>query len=343
MNNDFLKLHTDDEEENETINKFDKFLQSVLNDDKIDSETMDMFKSEIEDMKRAYDNGEIEGYDSFEDFMNDTINEIAKEINEEDETDATGKFGAFVLLSENTFDKEKLIKDLANDWDIVDESTDDENDDFDEINHKNDLIISYEGNTIIVSLFSTPIPDNEAVFCAESNFLWPDAVKQAKKHKAFLTVALMGEEEDLVEKGVLFTEVVMSCCKQKNVLGVYTNATVYEPDFYMQGEEFIDDGELPIYNMVWLGLYKEENGISGYTCGMDVYGKDEMEIINSEAEPFEILGFLTDVVSYVLEEDVTLYDGETIGTEENEKIPITRSEGVNVRGMSLKFGFMTEE
>ncbi|MCI8688454.1 MAG: DUF4261 domain-containing protein, partial [Lawsonibacter sp.] len=40
-----------------------------------------------------------------------------------------------------------------------------------------------------------------------------------------------------------------------------------------------------------------------------------------------------------IEEDVTLQDGETLGYTAEQKLHITRSEGVNVEGMSLKIGF----
>ena len=36
--------------------------------------------------------------------------------------------------------------------------------------------------------------------------------------------------------------------------------------------------ELPIFNWVWVGLYRSEGGLNGYTYGMDVFGKEEMEV-----------------------------------------------------------------
>ena len=65
-----------------------------------------------------------------------------------------------------------------------------------------------------VSLAEYPIPDGEAEANAENNYMWEDAVKVAKEHRAHLMVAVLGKEEDLLEKGKLFTKVVAACCRQ---------------------------------------------------------------------------------------------------------------------------------
>ena len=54
-----------------------------------------------------------------------------------------------------------------------------------------------------VSLAEYPIPDGEAEANAENNYMWEDAVKVAKEHRAHLMVAVLGKEEDLLEKGKL--------------------------------------------------------------------------------------------------------------------------------------------
>ena len=56
----------------------------------------------------------------------------------------------------------------------------------------------------------------------------------------------------------------------------------------------------------WFGLYRSEGGLNGYTYGMDVFGKEEMEVLNTDAEPEELRDFLASLASYVLACDVTL-------------------------------------
>ena len=72
---------------------------------------------------------------------------------------------------------------------------------------------------------------------------------------------------------------------------------------------------------------------------MDMFGKDEMEVLDADASPSEVRDFLSCLVGYVLEYDVTLRDGETIGFTEDDKHAITRSEGVSLPGMTLKISY----
>ena len=77
------------------------------------------------------------------------------------------------------------------------------------------------------------------------------------------------------------------------------------------------------------------------TYGMDVFGKEEMEVLNTDAEPEELRDFLASLASYVLACDVTLKDGETIGFSADDKHAITRSPGVSLpeEQMTLKIGY----
>ncbi len=56
-------------------------------------------------------------------------------------------------------------------------------------------------------------PVDEAEINAENNYMWPDAVKVARAHKAHIMVAVLGKEEKLLEKGKLFTKRWPLCCQ----------------------------------------------------------------------------------------------------------------------------------
>ena len=68
----------------------------------------------------------------------------------------------------------------------------------------------------------------------------------------------------------------------------------------------------------------------------------EMSKAELEAELAEVRNFLLNIADYLLEEDVTLRDGETIGFSEEQRLPITRSAGVGEEGMTLKIGWPGE-
>ena len=291
--------------------------------------------------------------DSFEEFVRGLEHESLYDPDEdvedleddadEEKTDRKGSFAGSVLLSKAEWDKEQLIRNLREEWGIVDEEPD-EGDEDDE-NSDDAVVMRVGGMMLIVTLFHGHIPDNEAEINAENNYMWPEAVEVAKAHKAHIMVAVLGEEEKLLERGKLFTKAMAVCCKQKYATGVYTSGVVFEPRFYEGLADMLKEDELPIFNWVWFGLYRSEGGLNGYTYGMDVFGKEEMEVLNTDAEPEDLRDFLASLASYVLACDVTLQDGETIGFSADDKHTITRSPGVSLpeEQMTLKISYEPTE
>ena len=291
--------------------------------------------------------------DSFEEFIRGLEHESLYDPDEdvedleddadEEKTDRKGSFAGSVLLSKAEWDKEQLIRNLREEWGIVDEEPD-EGDEDDE-NSDDAVVMRVGGMMLIVTLFHGHIPDNEAEINAENNYMWPEAVEVTKAHKAHIMVAVLGEEEKLLERGKLFTKAMAVCCKQKYATGVYTSGVVFEPRFYEGLADMLKEDELPIFNWVWFGLYRSEGGLNGYTYGMDVFGKEEMEVLNTDAEPEDLRDFLASLASYVLACDVTLQDGETIGFSADDKHTITRSPGVSLpeEQMTLKISYEPTE
>ena len=56
------------------------------------------------------------------------------------------------------------------------------------------LVFNFENNVISVGLMDTPVPNGEAEYYAEANFLWREAVETVKQHKAHLLVTTMNLE-----------------------------------------------------------------------------------------------------------------------------------------------------
>ena len=268
--------------------------------------------------------------------------EIAKraEAEAEDESDHTGVFTGFVLLSKAEWDKEQFIRDMKEKWDIA-------VDEYDASEEKGDDALVFEVGDMLaaVSLATYPIPGGEAEANAENNYMWEDAVKVAKEHSAHIMVAVLGKEEDLLEKGKLFAKVVAACCRQKYATGIYTSGVVFEPRFYEGFADMMQENELPIFNWIWFGLWRDENGMNGYTYGLESFGKEEMEVLGTDAKPSDLRDFLASLVSYVLENDVELHDGETIGFAPDDKHTITRSPGVGLpeEQMTLKISWASSD
>ena len=249
----------------------------------------------------------------------------------EEQTEGNGPFAGFVLLSEAAWDPQKLAADLRRDWQI--EAADLPKD------SSEPLVFEVEGMTAAISLMPAPIPDQEAERNAETNYLWPQAVEMTKQHQAHLLVAVLGQEQTAIEKASLFTKLCASCCRQAAALGVYTSGTVFQPEMYLDVAMMMNDDELPLLDWIYFGLYRSEKGMCAYTYGMRMFGKLEMEVLDSAASPQELRDFLYAIAGYVLDQDVTLNDGETIGFSAEEKLPITCAEGRSLDQKMLQIGY----
>ena len=243
-------------------------------------------------------------------------------------------FVGFVLLDEVRFDAEKYVKDLKEDWNL--------DYDFEITQEDNTIIADYNGMIMTASLMPAPIPDNEAVEQAKTNYRWKEAIEVAEKHKAHLLVSVINRGDmDNIEGAKHYVKLLANATKQEGCLGINILGTVIHPQMYYDFAKLYDENDdFPIENIVYIGLYGDENNtVSGYTYGIEQFGKKELEIIKSSEEAEEVYNFLASISDYIITSDVVLNDGETIGFSEEQKIQISVSEGIALDGETVKLGF----
>lgn len=255
------------------------------------------------------------------------------------EGESSGIFNGFVLLNSPECDLDQVKKNLLQDWNIScsPEHGDDRNA---EEEKEGILVFEVDGFMLAVSFVDAPVPDGEAEHNAQANYLWPEAAEVVKTHVAQIILAVFTRSGSPLDAGRLYTKLAASCLKLPNAIGIYMSGTVFQPQLFLELAEIMKpDDSFPLLNLVHFGLIRSENGISGYTIGLKSFGKDEIEVLDSQAAPAELRDFLIDISGYIVEQNITLRDGETIGFSAEQKLPITRSEGVYVEGESLKIGF----
>ena len=235
----------------------------------------------------------------------------------------------FVLLDSKDIDWNMFIKNLANDWSICISEKPTEN---------GQLVFEVDGMMVACGFVETVIPNDEAVNNAKNNFLWKEAVQVTKLHKAHIMLTIM-HGDSAINKSLIFTKIASSLLKLNNAIALYQWPTVYQPDFYIKTAEDINEGALPILDWVYFGVYPDGDKFSGYTVGLDYFGKDEIEVIKSKESPDELYVFLIDIADYIITTNVTLKHGETIGFTEEQKLKIIRSKGIAVEKESIKIGF----
>ena len=280
---------------------------------------------------------EVEDAERLMELLNQYWKEMAKAEEEKQERNANAEvFHGFVLMKEPLGIPKNFETQMKEQWDLT---LKEEKEEVQQPDSDIDARIYDVGELrIILGYMGFAIPEGEAEYNAQYNYMWKEAVEVTKTHTAQMVVTILGEGTP-EEKGCLYAKVITTLCKEDNVIGIYANGVVYEPRFFLAMSEILNEGELPLPVLVWFGLAAGEDGVSAYTCGMRCFGKDEMEIVNSKKNPGEIRDMLLNIASYVVYEDVILHDGETIGLTAKQRLKISKSEGLNVEGESLKIEF----
>lgn len=259
---------------------------------------------------------------------------------EQNNSPSKGSFTGTVLLAQAAWDREQFIQELRQDWGIVDEGPEEAGEEGD----GHIAVLRTQGLMLAAALFPGPVSHQEAEAAAQNNYLWPQALDAAQAHRAQIMVTVLGGEGGLLEAGKLFTKALAVCCKQKHATGIYTSGVVFEPAFYAACAQVLQEGQLPVYNWLWFGLRPSKGGLNAYTCGMEAFGKDEMEVLDAAAQPEELRNFLADLATHVLEDDVVFSTGETCTLGKGDYHSITRSPGVSLpqEQLTLKISYQAD-
>jgi len=241
----------------------------------------------------------------------------------------------YVLLKDATFDFNKFLKELKKTWKLK----------FDPkgLSSSNTaLAANVDGMTVSIALAGFPIPEGAAEEDAKANFRWDDAVNVAKSHKAHLVVGLVRNNANPVIAADLFVKLCCACLEQPSALAMNKLGTVMHPGFYKDmAKAYIKDGSFPVTNMVYVGIYSNDNGktFCGYTFGLEAFDKRNFEILDSQNSPGDVEEMLMNLSSYVIEGDVSFKGGETVGITEDQRLKVTLSKGVAVDGTTIKVSF----
>lgn len=275
----------------------------------------------------------VEMVENIRQYWKDRAEEEENETGEEEHPG--GDFVGFVLLSSPEFDPEHFRSALKEDWGI--QCPRDTKDTEDE---ETALAFYENGMMVTIGFMDIPVPDGEAEYWANSNFMTREkSLEIAKNHKAHLIVAVMGQDSTPVETGMLFVKIVSACLKAPNALGVYDCGTVWLKEIFIQSAMVMKEGKLPLMDFFFIGLYQDDKGVSSWSNGLRSFGREELEIIASRHSPSEVYDMMFSICAYVIQEGAVLRDGETLGFTKRQKLPITLSKGIAVEGQSLKIKY----
>lgn len=140
----------------------------------------------------------------------------------------------------------------------------------------------------------------------------------------------------------LYSKLASVALADENSIGIYLylRHRRLRPDFYRDVCSILHEGGLPILAWIFIGLSGSEEGSNAYIIGLEQFNKMELEILNGTHEPADLHTFLCNISDYLISQNITLQDGETIGFSAEEKLAITRSPAVvGVAEETLKINY----
>ena len=260
--------------------------------------------------------------------LNNTFNKKDKKM----DTKASNILSMPMFKGDRGYSLDKVIQDLKSYWGLT----------VDQI-EGDDTTASFEigEECVVITLMPAPIPAEEFKSMYSYSYLWKDAEKEIQEHTQHAIVSLLGlgSNTPAVERYSLLSKLNASILRtSETAIGVYQGAStlLLPKDLYLDFAHFLLEDMLPIQLWVYIGIINGDKKSSVYTYGMKEFSKSEIEIIDAHMKGSEVYDFLLPVLDYVLQQDVTLQHGETIGFTEEQKIKITESKAVFLDGNSLK-------
>jgi hypothetical protein len=255
-----------------------------------------------------------------------------KNTNNENQDNKEMLLGMVLLSEPNSMKITGVVDELRNKWKL-------KVDDKESSNESSVLTIGeYQ---VAIGNMPIAIPGNEIEETASYNYYWDNGKTESAKHKGHIIVSIINGGKNQIKENLLFNKVVSSILNNSKSIGVYIGGRtlLLSKDFYQGNLEDISETNLPINNLIYFGIRKENNKNSVYTFGLKDFGKKEMEIIESKHDIDELLEMMYNLTSYVLESNVTLNDGETIGMSEKQKLKIKLSKGKYIDEQTLKIDY----
>lgn len=230
-------------------------------------------------------------------------------------------FLTFVLFDRMDFDSTKLLSQLKNDWGIELSGISE---------NEGKLIGEYDQMAVIFAHMPVPVPEGEAENAAKFNLAWEDAKCVAKAHKSHAIISVRSVKKPKKTAAALLSKVCTSCLKCEGATAVYTGSTVLAPGYYISNAEApLSKGKFPTLTHVNLSAYsKDENvTVSCYTSGLEKFGKRNFHVSTAADNAKKLFDTVLELTEYIIENDITLKDGETVEPAIARKLGIANASG----------------
>lgn len=204
----------------------------------------------------------------------------------------------------------------------------------------NNAILQLADAHVMLMTITVPIPVQWTVALHQTP-MGTRAKDVIEKHRAHLAVSVISNHMKPLELYRQLTPIVASALNHCDNLGVYLPAQqlLLPKGLFIQEAKTMKDDTLPLFNWIAFTVVEDEQGNGGYTRGLSAFGHQELEIAHSKRTTTEIREMLFFLCHYIILNQITLRDGETVGFSEEEKIAIRESSSAFSEGSVLKIDY----
>ncbi|MEN7547933.1 DUF4261 domain-containing protein [Rapidithrix thailandica] len=239
-----------------------------------------------------------------------------------------------MVLLEDTmgFDSQKLVRALQEDWQLEVQSFEQD---------ENALVVALEEHNLVFGHIPSKVSTEEIELCAEIAYFWENVQEDIERYQGHVVVSVLGNYGGKVKQYSILTKAIASVLHQTNALGVYmhTQTLLLPKEVFLNEAKSLLENRLPLYNWVYFGLGRTEEKHFGYTFGLQEFGYPEFEVLDSGRSMEELTHFLYDLTYYVMQSNVILEDGVSIGSCAEQTVKVEYSEGVRLEGKTLKLAY----
>ncbi|NLC34324.1 MAG: DUF4261 domain-containing protein [Erysipelothrix sp.] len=141
-----------------------------------------------------------------------------------------------------------------------------------------------------------------------TNYFWDEAIIAALQYESELRISVYPKKHTAVEAGSFASQVNASAVKLENASAINIVGTVYEPSLYRDAAARVDDHEFPVLAQVFIRIYEnDESMLNAYTYGLEKFGKQEIELLNSSLDLYELFNLIRNICADVINEKPNLF------------------------------------
>lgn len=199
-------------------------------------------------------------------------------------------------------------------------------------------VFRIDGEMVAVAYMPVQIPWGDIKGTAQYAYNWMTAEKDLENHNAHAIVSVLAGEKTALERFRILSKLLCSILMTSNSIGILQGgeSLLIPRDQYLDFAEELKEDGTPVLLWVYIGLRKSGQGNSAYTYGLVNFQKMEMEVIDSKLGLEELHELMSNIASYVIGNNITFNNGETLGYTQDQKIKISQSKGRFVDGQSFK-------